>query len=661
MRYSEDKHYMSETGIRNVREYLIANIDEIQKKSKSGLVDLKEFFLYNDDFLDEYERIYGINHDGLYSDGLDDLECGYIDIEDILFDDNFNKGYRTFALPKEVLEKIDFLNISFEHFKAHDFDFTGLHNVKLNPQETYLRDLSGAKLNGTTITGPFTSVNILHTDLTGAIVADKEEYKKILLRQKLLSELSKVEPGIHVKLKYDSRIIDALLFDYKEKEKGTCKSFAIPLELASKIDYTDIDFDNFNAREFNFSEFYGVKLNPQTIYGKDLTYCKFKGVTFIGNIGNFYGTKIDHSDFTGSVGAYIDPMQLHHECDWNHEEVIDVNSCKFTDVYFIGNFGFEKDSKYKLIIHFCDFTGSHGAKIDLSSIEPFYGFGNCVLNGATIYGKFGEDFNLEQVNFTGAKSGKLFSRYIKINPQCARDKNLYNSIFNGVEFVGTFEGCNIEGANFVGSKGAVIDLRTIYDEYESTNFINTKVIGTNGKEMYVSEDGKLGTDISLMMSELLGINDDLVLDKKSLEEARIRLVEENRRKLKEKISELLKLVETSEKLGVEPKHLYASIPIEQDLFLVAIDDHYEINRNLVDASLLRFLNLSMIDFTNVKVSGIDFRYSAARINPQTVYNKDLSNGVFDAVNIKFYDDFTGVNIEGADFSECEVDPKTKIK
>ena len=92
-----------------------------------------------------------------------------------------------------------------------------------------------------------------------------------------------------------------------------------------------------------------------------------------------------------------------------------------------------------------------------------------------------------------------------------------------------------------------------------------------------------------------------------------------------------------------------------------IDDHYEINRSLVDLSLLRFLNLSMIDFSNVKVSGLDFRGSGARINPQTVYKKDLSNGIFDASNIKFFDDFTGVNIEGADFTECEVDPKEKIK
>ena len=71
--------------------------------------------------------------------------------------------------------------------------------------------------------------------------------------------------------------------------------------------------------------------------------------------------------------------------------------------------------------------------------------------------------------------------------------------------------------------------------------------------------------------------------------------------------------------------------------------------------------MSLIDFTNVKVSGIDFRGSAARINPQTVYNKDLSNGVFDSSNIKFFDDLTGVNIEGADFTECEIDIKEKLK
>ena len=68
----------------------------------------------------------------------------------------------------------------------------------------------------------------------------------------------------------------------------------------------------------------------------------------------------------------------------------------------------------------------------------------------------------------------------------------------------------------------------------------------------------------------------------------------------------------------------------------------------------------MIDFTNVKVSGIHFRHTGARINPQTVYDKDISYCTFDEGNIKFFDDFTGVMMEEANFEECDFgSPKIK--
>ena len=108
-------------------------------------------------------------------------------------------------------------------------------------------------------------------------------------------------------------------------------------------------------------------------------------------------------------------------------------------------------------------------------------------------------------------------------------------------------------------------------------------------------------------------------------------------------------------LGIEPHKLYGTIPIEQELFLVQIDDHYEINRDIIDTSLLRFLNLSLIDFTNVKVSGIDFRYSKANIDPQKVWNKDISYSTFDNSNISPFDNFNGVNTECTNFEECNFD------
>ena len=107
------------------------------------------------------------------------------------------------------------------------------------------------------------------------------------LRNKLIEELSKLEDGIHIKLDYDKDILELVLFGYLNPnnskkfivpnytiaepcidEKGVhtpSKIFALPKDILSKIDFTNVSFDNFVARNYDFSNLYGVSLNPQTI------------------------------------------------------------------------------------------------------------------------------------------------------------------------------------------------------------------------------------------------------------------------------------------------------------------------------------------------------------------------------------------------------------
>lgn len=92
------------------------------------------------------------------------------------------------------------------------------------------------------------------------------------------------------------------------------------------------------------------------------------------------------------------------------------------------------------------------------------------------------------------------------------------------------------------------------------------------------------------------------------------------------------------------------ISIRQDDLFKEIDDHYEIDDKY--KSVLKFLNLSTIDFTNVRLDNLDFRDTNATINPQLVYRKDISNSSFSRMNFPFFTDFTSVNISGTDFGEC---------
>ncbi len=92
--------------------------------------------------------------------------------------------------------------------------------------------------------------------------------------------------------------------------------------------------------------------------------------------------------------------------------------------------------------------------------------------------------------------------------------------------------------------------------------------------------------------------------------------------------------------------------IDRNMLLLEKDNHWIINPDLY--GVLRFFDLSVIDFTNVAVNGVDFSYSNAKIDPQKVYNKDLRGGNF--MGMQFIGaSFQNVNICGANFTDCVTD------
>jgi len=95
---------------------------------------------------------------------------------------------------------------------------------------------------------------------------------------------------------------------------------------------------------------------------------------------------------------------------------------------------------------------------------------------------------------------------------------------------------------------------------------------------------------------------------------------------------IIGLLEKCLKEGVNKK-----IDIPKNLLIIRVDSHYEINPEFL--KYLKIINLGLLDTTNLKVSGIDFRGTNIRINPQTVYNKDLSNSIIeiDSIILSNYD------------------------
>lgn len=94
--------------------------------------------------------------------------------------------------------------------------------------------------------------------------------------------------------------------------------------------------------------------------------------------------------------------------------------------------------------------------------------------------------------------------------------------------------------------------------------------------------------------------------------------------------------------------------VSEDVLFDIVDGHKVFKEVFKSQATLQFLDLSLISFDNVDVSGIDLSYTNAQINPQTVYRKNMSNSSFRGMQF-ISGDFSGVDIRNSDFSECNLD------
>ncbi len=92
--------------------------------------------------------------------------------------------------------------------------------------------------------------------------------------------------------------------------------------------------------------------------------------------------------------------------------------------------------------------------------------------------------------------------------------------------------------------------------------------------------------------------------------------------------------------------------VDIDIFFIDVGDHKEINPMFIN--YLSIIDMRGFSFKNVKVSGLNFSNSNALIDPQEVYQKDMSNSLFRGMDFNIAD-FAGVNIKNSDFTDCIMD------
>lgn len=180
-------------------------------------------------------------------------------LEEILFDtiERYGQKLRLFALPIEILKKIDYYGISFKDVCIEYIDFTELINVIINLDEIYNKSLYHTKLSGVKIIGSFVNANIEYADFTGC--KDIELIPQIVLNKSLLGAR-----------------LDGVTF------MGS--------------------FDNTIIRGANFKNSKNAIINVDKLGSKDLRDCIFSNVKFEKMIEK---SDIRGANFTGSTKGCI--------------------------------------------------------------------------------------------------------------------------------------------------------------------------------------------------------------------------------------------------------------------------------------------------------------------------------------------------------------------
>ena len=91
------------------------------------------------------------------------------ELNEVLFDRlTCDRQGKQFALPIEILRKIDMSNVNFADFYADKVDFRGMTGVKIDPNKLYEKNIRGCNFSGVTFLDKFSGGYIDDCNFTGS-------------------------------------------------------------------------------------------------------------------------------------------------------------------------------------------------------------------------------------------------------------------------------------------------------------------------------------------------------------------------------------------------------------------------------------------------------------------------------------------------------------
>ena len=139
--------------------------------------------------------------------------------------------------------------------------------------------------------------------------------------------------------------------------------------------------------------------------------------------------------------------------------------------------------------------------------------------------------------------------------------------------------------------------------------------------------------------------------KEEYENRRKEVIEDRRKRLLKLLGEIKELSENiavNEYRDINNIDYSSKTQIPESVLLITVGEHKEINPEYIP--YLPYIDLSYVDTTNLKVSGIDWSNTNISIDPQKVFMKDLSYSKFSDENIVFKS-FDECNLSGTDISD----------
>lgn len=295
------------------------------------------------------------------------------------------------------------------------------------------------------------------------------------IRKHLIKKLSKLKNEKKVLLDFDTATISKIIFN----ETGYGKFFALPFETLKKIDFSTVPFKDVNVTWLDFSNLYGVRINPQEVYNKDMSHTKLENVTIT---GSFDDVILCDTSFKKSIDAVINLQTIRDKS---------IEDCVLEDAYIEGSF----DDVY---VKGVNFTNCKNIILLNPQDVRDKNLNSTVLDGVTITGSF-DSVKIISTNFKKSKGAV-------IKPMKLWHKNMFGAILCDAYIEGDFDGVYIVATDFEGCKGRLnINPQDVYLKYFSQTKLNGVTITGPFDDVYLNQTdfkGSIGAVIDASKFEI---------------------------------------------------------------------------------------------------------------------------------------------------------------